>query len=80
MDFLEGITPREYQQNIFETCVKKNCLVVLPTGLGKTLIAIMLTIERMKQFPGEKVVLLAPTKPLAEQHKNTFQATQYSNF
>jgi ERCC4-related helicase len=59
MDFLEGITPREYQQEIFETCVEKNCLVVLPTGLGKTLIALMLAVERMKKYPGEKVVFLA---------------------
>ena len=71
--FLKNITPREYQQKIFETCVKKNCLVVLPTGLGKTLIALMLTIERMRKYPGEKVVLLAPTKPLAEQHLNSFK-------
>lgn len=68
MEFLEGIIPREYQQKILETCEKKNCLVVLPTGLGKTLIALMLTIQRMKKFPGEKVVFLAPTRPLAEQH------------
>ena len=68
MKFLEGISPREYQQKIFETCVNKNCLVVLPTGLGKTLIALMLTIKRMQEFPGEKAVFLAPTKPLAEQH------------
>jgi ERCC4-related helicase len=66
--FLKEISPRKYQQKIFETCVKKNCLVVLPTGLGKTLIALMLAIKRMEEFPGEKVVLLAPTKPLAEQH------------
>ncbi len=68
MEFLKGITPREYQKNILETCKEKNCLVVLPTGLGKTLIALMLTIERMKKFPGEKVLFLAPTKPLTEQH------------
>jgi len=73
MEFLENISPREYQQKIFETCTKKNCLVVLPTGLGKTLIALMLAIERMKLFPGEKVVFLAPTKPLAEQHLNYFK-------
>ena len=73
MKFLEGITPREYQQKIFETCKDKNCLVVLPTGLGKTLIAIMLTIERMQKFPGEKVLILAPTKPLIEQHLKSFQ-------
>ena len=54
MDFLENITPREYQQKIFETCVQKNCLVVLPTGLGKTLIALMLVIDRMKKFPLQK--------------------------
>ncbi|MCK5603929.1 DEAD/DEAH box helicase [Candidatus Pacearchaeota archaeon] len=73
MEFLEGITPRDYQKAIYETCVRKNCLVVLPTGLGKTLIALMLTIERMKQFPGEKVLFLAPTKPLCEQHMASFQ-------
>ncbi len=73
MEFLEGIIPREYQQKIFETCEQKNCLVILPTGLGKTLIALMLAIKRMREFPGEKVVLLAPTKPLAEQHLNSFK-------
>jgi ERCC4-related helicase len=73
MDFLENITPREYQQKIFEKCKEKNCLVVIPTGLGKTLIALMLTIERMKKFPGEKVLFLAPTKPLVEQHLDYFK-------
>jgi ERCC4-related helicase len=73
MEFLDGISPREYQQKIFETCVEKNCLVVLPTGLGKTLIALMLAIERMKKFPGEKVVFLAPTRPLVEQHLAFFK-------
>ncbi len=73
MDFLKDVSPREYQQKIFESCVEKNCLVVLPTGLGKTLIALMLTIERMKTFPGEKVVFLAPTRPLVEQHMAYFK-------
>lgn len=72
MEFLK-IEPREYQIKIAETCLKKNCLVVLPTGLGKTLIALMTTIERMKQFPNSKVLMLAPTKPLAEQHKEYFE-------
>ena len=73
MEFLEGIQPREYQQRIFQTCIEKNCLVVLPTGLGKTLIAIMLSIDRLKKFPTEKIVFLAPTKPLIEQHINYFK-------
>lgn len=73
MEFLQNIKPREYQKRIFESCVHKNCLVVLPTGMGKTLIALMLTIDRMKKYPGEKVVFLAPTRPLAEQHLETFE-------
>jgi len=71
--FLQNITPRAYQQEIFETCINKNCLVVLPTGIGKTLIALMLAIERMIKFPGKKVLFLAPTKPLAEQHLTYFK-------
>jgi Fanconi anemia group M protein len=73
MEFLNNIEPRGYQKEIFKTCVDKNCLVVLPTGLGKTLIALMLTIERMKTYPREKVLFLAPTKPLAEQHLKYFK-------
>ncbi len=71
--FLKNITPREYQGKIFKTCQKKNCLVIIPTGLGKTLIALMLTIDRLQKFPGEKVLFLAPTKPLIEQHFKYFQ-------
>jgi Fanconi anemia group M protein len=73
MEFLKGISPREYQKEIFESCSKENCLVVLPTGIGKTLIALMMTIDRLKKFPTEKVVFLAPTKPLAEQHLGYFR-------
>lgn len=70
--FLPKIIPRDYQQKIYETCIEKNCLVVLPTGVGKTLIALMVAINRMHNFPTEKILFLAPTKPLAEQHKNYF--------
>ena len=71
--FLRGIKPRAYQQNIFETACKKNTLVVLPTGMGKTLCVLMLAIERLQKYPESKVVFLAPTKPLAEQHLNYFK-------
>ncbi len=73
MNYLQGIEPREYQKKIFESCKDENCLVVLPTGLGKTLIALMLAINRMEKHPGQKIVFLAPTKPLAEQHLKTFE-------
>ncbi|MBD3252583.1 DEAD/DEAH box helicase, partial [Candidatus Pacearchaeota archaeon] len=70
---LKTIKPRKYQQEIYETCKEKNCLVVLPTGIGKTLIALMLTIHRQKKHPGTKTLFLAPTRPLAEQHQSYFQ-------
>jgi ERCC4-related helicase len=67
------LTPREYQSAIFQTCKKKDCLVILPTGTGKTLIALMLTINRFKKFPLQKILILAPTRPLIEQHFNSFK-------
>ena len=70
---LLSITPREYQQKIFETAKNHNTLVVLPTGLGKTLIALLLAIDRLKSFPLKKILFLAPTKPLVEQHFEYFK-------
>lgn len=67
------LKPRVYQQVIFNTALTHNSLVVLPTGLGKTAIALMLTIKRQESYPNSKVLILAPTKPLCEQHKKTFE-------
>jgi len=69
-----SLEPREYQRKIFEVARDNNTLVVLPTGLGKTLIALMLAVERKKKFPLSKILFLAPTRPLAEQHFNTFKS------
>ncbi len=67
------LKPREYQKKIFETASKANTLVVLPTGVGKTLIALLLSIDRLQKFPGSKVLFLAPTRPLVEQHLITYK-------
>jgi len=67
------IKPREYQEKIFNTCKDKNCLVILPTGTGKTLIAMMLAIHKFKLFPLKKILILAPTRPLVEQHLQSFK-------
>ncbi len=67
-------SPRQYQESIVKTASHSNTLVVLPTGLGKTLIALLTAINRMKEYPGTKVLMLAPTRPLVEQHKNSFEA------
>ena len=43
------ILRREYQENIFINCLNKNSLVVIPTGLGKTIIALMLAVHRLTE-------------------------------
>ncbi len=65
-------TPRLYQESIFNTCRKSNCLVILPTGLGKTKTAILLSIHRLKTHPKSKILFLTPTKPLANQIAKEF--------
>jgi len=69
---LQGFKPRLYQETILATASLKNTLVVLPTGMGKTGIALLLAAQRLQQYPKSKVVVLAPTKPLVEQHMQTF--------
>ncbi|MGC8648876.1 MAG: DEAD/DEAH box helicase [Candidatus Micrarchaeia archaeon] len=66
------IEPREYQINIVKKILNgKNTLVILPTGLGKTLIAVLAIANTIYQ--GKKAIMLAPTKPLSEQHQKTLQ-------
>ncbi|HIH23627.1 TPA: DEAD/DEAH box helicase [Candidatus Woesearchaeota archaeon] len=73
-ELLKGqITPRRYQETIFAKATLANTLVVLPTGLGKTMIAVMLAVHRLAQYPQSKVLILAPTKPLVQQHEKTFR-------
>ena len=59
---------RQYQENIVNQCNNKNSLVVLPTGLGKTIIAILLIIKALEKYPKARIVILAPTRPLVAQH------------
>lgn len=66
------LKPRIYQETIAATAARNNTLVVLPTGLGKTHIAMMLAQHRLKHYPQAKVVVLAPTKPLVDQHATSF--------
>lgn len=69
---LKGVEPREYQINIFNEIWFQNSIVVLPTGLGKTVIAAMVAAKVLKEGKG-KVMFLAPTKPLVDQHVTTFR-------
>ena len=63
----DNVEQREYQVKIAEAAAKNNTLVVLPTGLGKTVIALILIAKKLKKTDG-KILFLAPTKPLVLQH------------
>ena len=67
-----GFEAREYQKKIAEVATSTNTLVVLPTGLGKTIIAIMVAAEMLRRYPDSKVMVLAPTRPLVLQHLRAF--------
>lgn len=70
---LQDVIPRLYQETILNTCARYNTLVILPTGLGKTAVAMLLSVHRLNTYPQSKVLFLAPTKPLAEQHATTLR-------
>jgi Fanconi anemia group M protein len=58
---------RMYQADIAKASSSQSTLVVLPTGMGKTIIALMVISDVLEKKKG-KVLFLAPTKPLVEQH------------
>jgi len=68
------IEQRGYQLKIAKACVSKNSLVVLPTGLGKTIIGVFVAAGTLDSFPPKsKIVVLAPTRPLINQHYDSFK-------
>jgi ERCC4-related helicase len=48
------VTPREYQRNIAHSACKQNTLVVLPTGLGKTIIAMLVADIKLRQTASQE--------------------------
>ena len=58
---------RSYQLSLAETAAADHTLVCLPTGLGKTAVSLLVTAERLAERGGTSL-LLAPTKPLVQQH------------
>ncbi|NLL94553.1 MAG: DEAD/DEAH box helicase family protein [Thermoplasmatales archaeon] len=71
----QGIAPgtmerRLYQISMAEGCIKRSTLIILPTGLGKTAVAAMVAAHVLSS--GGRVLLLAPTRPLVDQHSESF--------
>ncbi|QLC33411.1 DEAD/DEAH box helicase [Halarchaeum sp. CBA1220] len=68
--FLED---RRYQSELVERALDDHTLVCLPTGLGKTTVSLRVTADRLQDDVGAKSLLLAPTKPLVEQHATFYR-------
>ena len=65
---------RIYQQILAANVLKKgNTMIVAPTALGKTLVAVLVAADRLKKIKGSKVLILAPSKPLTIQHEENFR-------
>ncbi len=58
---------REYQVDLANQARNENCIVVLPTGLGKTAVALHLIAEFLEHKTGG-ILFLAPTRVLVNQH------------
>ncbi len=66
----DTLEKKGFQVELAESAKGKNSLVVLPTGLGKTIVAVLVIADHLEKG---KILFLAPTKPLAIQHAETLQ-------
>jgi Fanconi anemia group M protein len=69
----DTVASRAYQLTLSRQALETSSLIVLPTGLGKTIIALLVMADRLKDNQGSKVLMLSPTKPLVEQHAAFFR-------
>ena len=68
----DTVERREYQVNLARQAAKENCIVVLPTGLGKTVVALQVMAGYLARGTGA-VLFLAPTRVLVNQHYEFLQ-------
>ncbi|MDW7732517.1 MAG: DEAD/DEAH box helicase [Methanolobus sp.] len=68
----DAVEQRLYQLDLAGKALAASTLVVLPTGLGKTIISLLVIASRLEKAGG-KVLVLSPTKPLVEQHASFFR-------
>ncbi|MGB9901554.1 DEAD/DEAH box helicase [Methanothrix sp.] len=61
----ESVEKRLFQIDLAARALRGSTLVVMPTGLGKTIVALMVLLARLERG---RVLFLAPTRPLVEQH------------
>src|SRR4030042_3029665 len=73
-DFIKQnlVERREYQWNIANSAADASTLVVLPTGMGKTIIALLVIAKELSKE--KNILFLSPTKPLVNQHAQSLAA------
>ena len=70
----ETIESRLYQEVLAARILDRgSSLVVAPTALGKTIVAVLLAAYLLEKDKSRKILFLAPTKPLAVQHQKSFE-------
>ena len=69
-----SLEKRDYQVNLASQAIEENCIVVLPTGLGKTSVALHVMAEFLSRGTGG-VLFLAPTRVLVNQHYDFLSKT-----
>ncbi|MDZ4170903.1 MAG: DEAD/DEAH box helicase family protein, partial [Methanobacteriaceae archaeon] len=68
------VEARLYQQLLAADVLKKgNTMIVAPTALGKTVVAALISADRLEKIKGSKVLVVAPSKPLVVQHEESFR-------
>jgi ERCC4-related helicase len=63
---------REYQEIISNSALNENTLVILPTALGKTIISLLVSVNILYNYKEKRILILAPTRPLVNQHWDSF--------
>lgn len=64
----DTVEDRDYQRVLAARIIEAPTLLVLPTGLGKTVVALRALLHYLDRDPERRILLLAPTKPLCDQH------------
>lgn len=63
-----SLEERKYQIDLAKESSEQNLLAVLPTGLGKTAIALLLVAHYLSKDSAARCLILAPTRVLVHQH------------
>ncbi|KAG6829276.1 hypothetical protein H0H92_005096 [Tricholoma furcatifolium] len=71
---IEGVTTRGYQLEMLEESLRRNIIIALDTGSGKTHIAVLRIKAEVERQPTKVSWFVAPTVALCEQQRSVIQS------